>query len=67
MLAARMHEAAPKLDHIPPPDFGDEPKPKRRRAPEPDGSLGDFLNSRQGQTLQREVLRGMFGMLRRRR
>jgi hypothetical protein len=69
MLAARMHEAAkpePELDHIPPPDFGDAPK-RRRRAPEPDGSLGGFLNSRSGQTLQREVLRGMFGMLRRRR
>jgi uncharacterized protein len=65
MLAARTGPAPekPELEHVPLPDFGDEPKP-RRRAPEP-GGVGDFLNSRTGQTLQREVLRGMFGMLRR--
>jgi hypothetical protein len=28
-----------------------------------EGAIGDFLSSRQGQTLQREVLRGVFGML----
>jgi len=28
--------------------------------------LGDFLQSRQGKALQREVLRGVFGMLRKR-
>ena len=55
------------MEHVPLPDFGDEPKPRRRApAPEP-GGIGDFLNSRTGQTLQREVLRGMFGMLKRRR
>ena len=29
--------------------------------------LSDFLNSRQGKTLQRQVMRGVFGMLRKRR
>jgi hypothetical protein len=26
--------------------------------------VGDFLNSRQGKAIQREVVRGIFGMLR---
>jgi uncharacterized protein len=43
----------------------------RRRAPAPTQStpdaIGDFLNSRSGQTLQREIVRGVFGLLRRRR
>jgi len=30
------------------------------------GELGDFLNSRQGKAIQREVIRGVFGMLRKR-
>ncbi|MCW2957814.1 MAG: ATPase, partial [Solirubrobacterales bacterium] len=41
-----------------------------RRAPAPpsggDGGLGDFLQSRQGKQLQKEVVRGVFGMLRKR-
>ena len=28
--------------------------------------LGDFLGSRQGKAIQREVIRGVFGMLRKR-
>jgi DNA helicase HerA-like ATPase len=73
LLAARM-EAATKpapaptptpdqpLEHIPVPKL-----PKQRRAPAPDpGGIGDFLGSRQGKALQREVLRGVFGMLRKR-
>ena len=56
-------EADKPLEHIPAPKL---PKPRRAaRAPEP-GGVGDFLNSRQGKALQREVLRGMFGMLRKR-
>jgi len=27
------------------------------------GALGDFLNSRQGKQLQKEVIRGVFGLL----
>ena len=28
------------------------------------GALGDFLNSKQGKQLQKEVVRGVFGLLR---
>jgi DNA double-strand break repair helicase HerA and related ATPase len=54
----------------------EEPKPKpaakpRRpeKAPAPSGGLdelGDFLNSRQGKALERTVMRGVFGMLKKR-
>jgi uncharacterized protein len=64
----------------PPPDReGSDPAPDRvplprkaprRRAPAPAQStpeaIGDFLTSRQGKRLQREVVRGVFGMLRKR-
>jgi DNA helicase HerA-like ATPase len=47
-----------------------EPKPKREtRAPAPSGGLdelGDFLGSRQGKVLERTVMRGVFGMLKKR-
>ena len=64
LLAARVEQA---------PDAEPEPKPARprstRRAAKPkppsDG-LTDFLNSRQGKALQREVVRGVFGLLRKR-
>jgi DNA helicase HerA-like ATPase len=53
----------PPLEHIPVPKLPKEP----RRAPAPDpGGIGDFLNSRQGKAMQREVIRGVFGMLRKR-
>jgi uncharacterized protein len=72
LLAARMEAAskpAPEpekpLEHIPVPKL-----PKQRRAPGgpgPDpGGVGDFLNSRQGKAVQREIIRGVFGMLRKR-
>jgi hypothetical protein len=74
LLAARMEAAsapapapapAPKdapMEHVPVPKL-----PKQRRAPAPDpGGIGDFLNSRQGKAVQREVIRGVFGMLRKR-
>ena len=66
--AAREPAPAPKpadkpLEHIPAPKL---PKPPRRApAPEP-GGIGDFLNSRQGKQIQREVMRGVFGMLKKR-
>jgi DNA double-strand break repair helicase HerA and related ATPase len=57
LLAARMA-------HVP------VPRRRRRPAPKPSGgggdAVGDFLTSRQGKVLQRQVLRGVFGMLRRR-
>jgi DNA helicase HerA-like ATPase len=81
MLAARLEkaaEAAPGSAPAPAPAPGDEPMehipiPKlpreRRRAPTPAGGaggLGDYLSSREGKALQRKVLRGVFGMLRKR-
>jgi hypothetical protein len=70
ILAGRLEAASepapaeqPKLEHVPAPKLPKEP----RRAPAPDaGGIGDFLNSRQGKALQREVMRGVFGMLRKR-
>ena len=56
-------EAAP--EHIPPPDLPREPRRRRPPAPPPD-PLGDLLTSRVGRALQRKVLRGVFGMLRKR-
>jgi DNA helicase HerA-like ATPase len=67
ILAERL--AAPKPL---PPTEPDAPPARRRRAPaRPRGSdgasdIGDFLGSRQGRALQRRVLRGVFGMLRKR-
>jgi DNA helicase HerA-like ATPase len=62
VLAARV-EAAPKPE--------EEPilKPKRGRSKPPKAPsdpLTDFLGSRSGRQLQREVVRGVFGMLRKR-
>jgi hypothetical protein len=65
LLEARLTKPAPlpqtPMEHVP------VPKP-RKRAPAPAGAgdVGDFLRSRQGQRLQRKVLRGVFGMLRKR-
>ena len=54
-------EDAP-LEHIPPP----RRRPRSRTpTPQPDGGgLGDFLGSREGKQLQKELMRGVFGMLR---
>jgi hypothetical protein len=60
------------MEHVPVPESMREPKRRRsrRRAPAPADStpdaIGDYLNSRSGQALQREVVRGIFGMLRKR-
>jgi uncharacterized protein len=62
----------PPLEHIPIPESMRGPRRRRprRRAPAPADStsdaIGDFLNSRSGQTLQREIVRGVFGLLRKR-
>src|SRR4051794_1553608 len=63
ILASRIQEPAP------PPASKSAPKhaPKaehKEAAGATGGDLGKFLNSRQGKTLQREVVRGVFGMLR---
>ena len=61
MLAARV-EAATTPDAPPP--------PKEARAPAPAEStadkIGDFLGSRQGKALQKQVVRGVFGLLKKR-
>jgi uncharacterized protein len=80
MLAARLDGAAPdgdeeepELEHVPVPESMRAPRRRRprRRAPAPAGStpdaIGDFLTSRSGRALQREIVRGVFGLLRRRR
>jgi hypothetical protein len=62
ILASRMEEPAP------PPASKSTPKrtPKREHKEAADGmsDIGDFLTSRQGKAIQREVVRGIFGMLR---
>jgi len=67
ILAERLAQPAPlpptEMDHVPLPR--DTPRGKRRERV-PEEGVGDFLRSRQGQRLQRQVLRGVFGMLRKR-
>ena len=53
------------MDHIPVP-WGMGRSHRRAPAPSSAGGIGDFLRSRQGQRLQRQVLRCVFGMLRKR-
>ena len=66
LLAARVERAADAA-------VAEKPKanPKAKRAPAPKPApagdpLTDFLKSRQGKALQREVVRGVFGMLKKR-
>ena len=65
-LAARMEKATAAAAE----PAGEKPRARRRKAappaPAPSGGveeLGDFLNSRQGKAIQKKVLRGVFGML----
>jgi len=65
-LAARMEKATNAAAE----PAGEKPRARRRKAappaPAPSGGveeLGDFLNSRQGKAIQKKVLRGVFGML----
>ena len=63
IVASAPPEKEPPMERVPVPKL----PPKRRRAPAPaEGGIGDFLNSRQGKAVQREVIRGVFGMLRKR-
>ncbi len=63
-LTERVREAA-----APPAEPAEAPQPKPKRIPPPDFSkpgpeaIGDYLRSREGQKLQREVVRGAFGVL----
>ena len=66
-LAARMekHDEAEATEPKAPRRRKREPKPP---APQPGGAdvLGDFLTSREGKALQNKVMRGVFGMLKKR-
>ena len=65
-LAARMEKAATAADAEPP---ADKPRGRRRKPPAPSGgadALGDFLTWREGKAIQRKVMRGVFGMLKKR-
>ncbi|MFN2471498.1 MAG: helicase HerA-like domain-containing protein [Gaiellaceae bacterium] len=63
LLAARV-ERAPETEAAP------QPAPKKHSGgsgkKEPSDALQDFLGSRRGKALQREVVRGVFGLLRKR-
>jgi len=65
-LAKRAEQApAPEAKAKPTAESGDDaPKPHARKAKQPTDALTDFLGSRQGKTLQREVVRGAFSLLR---
>ena len=62
LLAARL--GAPAADK--PPLVKEEHREAAKATKDGAGGLGDFLGSRQGQALEREVIRGVFGMLRKR-
>jgi len=64
LLAARVERAADAAET-------EKPKAKTKPAPAPKPAqagdpVTDFLRSRQGKALQREVVRGVFGMLKKR-
>jgi hypothetical protein len=66
-LLAKRVEQAPAEAKPARGDAGDEaPKPRAPKAKEPTDALTDFLGSRQGKSLQREVVRGAFSLLRKR-
>ena len=61
-VPAETPEPAPERIPVPKPS-----RPRRRRAePRPADPLGELMTSREGKALQRKVLRGVFGMLRKR-
>jgi uncharacterized protein len=67
LLAVRMEQSG-EPEPEPEPEAAPAPTKRRRRAESaPSGDpLTDFLGSRQGKVIQREVIRGMFGLLRKR-
>ena len=75
MLAARIEAAAPPAEAPPPPtpEPAPAPAPRRRSAPQerpPEtiaDQVGDILGSGIGKQVTREIVRGVFGMLRKRR
>jgi hypothetical protein len=62
ILASRIEDPAPPPASESAPKRA--PKPQHKERADGMGDIGDFLTSRQGKALQREVVRGVFGMLR---
>jgi hypothetical protein len=66
-LEARIEAATVEEPARKEPDRVPVPRPRRRAGPKaPPDPLQDLLTSREGKALQRKVLRGVFGMLRKR-
>jgi DNA helicase HerA-like ATPase len=63
LLAERIEQSAPEPEPEP---VGAAPRRRRAESRGSGDPLTDFLGSRQGKALQREVVRGMFGLLRKR-
>ena len=64
-LAARMEQAT-VADEAEPAEDKPRKRPPKKAAPAPSGgvdAIGDFLGSRQGKAMQKKVMRGVFGML----
>jgi hypothetical protein len=59
---------ARRVESIPEEPDAAPPTPRKRSAPPkiPRDPLTDFMTSRQGKAIQRELVRGVFGMLRKR-
>jgi DNA helicase HerA-like ATPase len=64
ILASRIEEPAPPPASKSAPKRA--PKPEHQEAGDAVSDIGKFLKSRQGKALQRQVVRGVFGMLRKR-
>jgi uncharacterized protein len=64
LLAERMESAAP--DEAKPEEVLKRKEPERASRDGGGDPLTDFLSSREGRRVQREVIRGVFGMLRKR-
>jgi hypothetical protein len=62
LLAARLEASASDK----PPVVKEEHRSAAKATKSGADELGDFLGSRQGKAIQREVIRGVFGMLRKR-
>ena len=65
LLAARLERRAPE-PRAPEPEPRPKERKRRAKAADPGDPVTDFLRSRQGKALQRQVVRGVFGMLRKR-
>ena len=68
MLRARRELLADRLDQAAEPDAPakEAHRKKAAKASQDSGALGDFLKSSTGKQVQREVIRGVFGLLKRR-